>query len=360
MSTHRDHRPSAPRWLLLSAYQSQSHAYWVAWLQRAFSDIDWRVLTLPGRHFRWRIRGNPLSWVDRLEAAAEGIDGVLATSMVDLATLRGLCPALCRVPNVYYFHENQFAYPVGANQNPSVEPQIVQLYGALAADRLVFNSGWNKHSFLDGVGTLLGRMPDAVPSGIQARLAPRCSVIPVPVDPIPPAPDGTRDRQLIVWNHRWEYDKAPDRFAEAMRALAGEGAAFRLALLGPRPARPPEALAALTRALGSRIIANGHVDRRQYESILARAGFAVSTTLHEFQGLGMLEAVSAGAIPVVPDALVYPEQYPEAYRYPAGDTDALVQRLDRWLSNPPAPPAIDPWLAEAVTPAWRALLELTL
>ena len=347
------HRP--PRWLILSAYQSDSHAYWAEWLPRAFPNIDWRLLTLPGRYFKWRIRGNPLSWIDRIEAACAGVDGVIATSMVDLATLRGLCPALTRVPNLYYFHENQFAYPVGPQQRPSAEPQMVQLYGALAADRLIFNSRWNAQSFLDGVEALLARMPDAVPAGVRSRIADKSTVIPVPVEPLAPAGPTHRDPGLIVWNHRWEYDKAPEVFTRAMMALAGEGADFRLALLGARPAKTPAALAELTERLGERIVANGHVDRARYEALLGQAGLAVSTAIHEFQGIGMLEAVSAGAVPIVPDALVYPEQYPAGYRYPSGNAEALVRRLAQWLDDPPAAPDVTDWLAEAVKPQWAEL-----
>jgi glycosyltransferase involved in cell wall biosynthesis len=345
------------RILLLSAYQADSHAWWTQWLEQRFADIDWRRLTLPGRHFKWRIRGNPLSWIDRIAEASAGVDRVLATSMVDLATLRGLHPALAAIPTDYYFHENQFAYPVGPDQRPSLEPQIVQLYGALAADRLLFNSEWNRRSFLDGVAALLRRMPDAVPAGIVERLAPKTAVVPVPI--APPAPGNAgRDAQLILWNHRWEYDKAPAVFADALIRLAEAGYAFRLALLGPRPHPPPPALTRLVDALGDRIVANGHRPRRDYEALLQQAGVVVSTAIHEFQGLGMLEATAAGATPLVPDALVYPEQYPLEYRYPAGDADALAQRLAAWLTDNsrPAAPDVSAWYETALQPLWQQTL----
>ncbi|MGM0671895.1 DUF3524 domain-containing protein, partial [Thioalkalivibrio sp.] len=132
--------------LLLSAYRADSHAAWTDWLTATFDAFDWRVLELPGRHFRWRIRGNPLSWLDHLEGVEA--DAIIATSMVDLATLRGLHPHLAARPTLYYVHENQFAYPVGHHQVRSVEPQMVQIYAALAADRVAFNSAFNRDSFL--------------------------------------------------------------------------------------------------------------------------------------------------------------------------------------------------------------------
>lgn len=344
------------RILLLSAYQADSHAWWTDWLQQSFPTIDWRLLTLPGRHFKWRIRGNPLSWMDQIAEAGEGVDRLIATSMVDLATLRGLHPALAAIPTDYYFHENQFAYPVGPDQRPSVEPQIVQLYGALSADRLLFNSAWNRDSFLDGVDRLLARMPDAVPTGIRERLAPKTAVLPVPIADSS-STDAIRDPGLILWNHRWEYDKAPEVFAEALLPLAAAGHAFRLALLGARPAQPPPALARIQTALDTRIIANGRVPRAEYDALLRRAGIVVSTALHEFQGLGMLEATAAGATPLVPDALVYPEQYPAACRYPPGDADALAARLADWLTQgPPPAPSVQGYTSQALRPRWAAAL----
>jgi glycosyltransferase involved in cell wall biosynthesis len=346
---------SPPRILLLSAYAAPSHRAWGRRLLEDHPHVEWDCLELPGRHFRWRIRGNPLSWLDALPEVAP--DAVLATSMVDLATLRGLQPVLAHTPAIYYFHENQFAYPVSARQVDSVEPQMVQLYGALAADRIAFNSEYNRTSFLDGVEALLTRMPDHVPRGVTKCLAAKACLCPVPIDPI--AAGGERDPDLIVWNHRWEYDKDPDLFAEAMLELAAREIDFRLALLGPRPRTPPTALRRLRAALPERIAIDTHADATRYREVLGRAGIVVSTARQEFQGLAVFEAVSAGATPLVPDALAYREQYPEACRYPPGDREALVTRLAAWLrARPPGPNDVSAWTREALRPSWRRLLGL--
>jgi len=347
---------------LLSAYRSASHAAWTDWLQRRMDHVRWEVLELPGRHFAWRIRGNPLSWIDRLPAGLP--DRILATSMVDLATLKGLHPRLASIPTIYYFHENQFAYPVGPRQHQSppgmprgfLEPAMVQLYGGLAADRLVFNSAFNRDSFFQGIDELLSRLPDQVPTGIVDRLQTRSQVLPVPIRPIAPARE--KDARLIVWNHRWEYDKCPDAFAEAMLALAGNGVDFRLALLGPRHEKnPPSALVRLTQALSERIVADGRVDSSRYRQILGRAGILVSTAIHEFQGLAVLEGASAGARPLVPDRMCYPEQYPPEYLYPAGNIDELVRRMRDWLESGLPPPAdCSPWTEASLSGPWRDLL----
>ncbi|NDY95200.1 tRNA-queuosine alpha-mannosyltransferase domain-containing protein [Wenzhouxiangella limi] len=338
---------------LLSAYHADSHAAWANWLTATFPSIDWQMLTLPGRHFAWRIRGNPLSWLDALPERRP--DLIMATSMVDLATLKGLHPQLHDVPSWLYFHENQFAYPQSQRQFRSLDPCMVQLYAALAADRLLFNSRFNRDSFLAGIEALMQRLPDHQPAGLRARLESRCDVLPVPVRSIKAGK--SRDCRLIVWNHRWEYDKAPDRFAAAMMALDALGVDFRVALLGKRSESAPEALVRIRKQLGHRIIADGHLPRDEYESLLGRAGIIVSTALHEFQGLSVLEAASAGARPLVPDALCYAEQYPAEYRYRPDDPKALSEKLQHWLTGT-LPPQFRPddWLVPSLAPKWKGLI----
>lgn len=338
---------------LLSAYRAESHAAWADWLVSAFSEFEWQRLELPGRHFSWRIRGNPLSWLDALPGETPEL--IVATSMVDLATLKGLHPGLAGVSTVLYFHENQFAYPTSDAQTTSVEAQMVQIYAALAADRVLFNSDYNRRTFLDGIDALLERMPDRVPENVSGRIAEKSAILPVPIEPIPMGE--SKDANLIAWNHRWEYDKNPDLFADAMIALAERGVDFRLALLGQRHRETPGALNRLREALPGRIVADGALPAAAYREVLGRAGIAVSTAIHEFQGLGMLEAASAACLPLVPDALCYPEIYPAEYRYPAGDRSALVNRLTKWLSGgAPAPVNVERWSAPQLEWAWRRSL----
>lgn len=338
---------------LLSAYRTDSHAWWADWLHNTFGGIDWQIRELPGRHFRWRIRGNPLSWLHDLPEPAPDI--ILASSMVDLATLKGLHPHLAGVPSLYYFHENQFAYPLGQHQVRSIEPQMVQLYGALAASRCLFNSRYNLESFLAGIDALLKKMPDAVPPGVTRQIRDKSRLLPVPVRTIAP---GAKTGKLIVWNHRWEYDKAPERFAEAMLKLAARGVDFELALLGARPAQPPPALQRLRETLASHIVYDARADAAQYCNILGQAAIVVSTARHEFQGLAVMEAISAGATPLLPDSLCYPEQYNAQYLYETGNTTVLADTLTDWLqgSRPP-PPDISAWLPQTLQPQWARWLQ---
>lgn len=327
------------RILLLSAYDAVSHRYWREGMVAALPEHDWTVLTLPPRFFSWRIRGNSLSWAVGQQALLEqGFDMVLATSMVDLATLRGLVPGLATTPSVVYFHENQFAYPRSSVAHTSIEPQMVNLYSALAAQRIVFNSDYNRQSFFSGVSSLLAKMPDAVPADVVSRLSARAQVIPVPLgrDVFEPSKSPKPEVLTLVWNHRWEYDKAPEIFFQAVQGLAKQGVEFRIHLLGQQFREVPALFSDMRETLKNQIETWGWVaSRENYLDILRRSHLAVSTARHDFQGLAVLEAVASGCIPVVPNRLAYPEWFGESFRYASTDEDSAqeVQALTAHLAE---------------------------
>jgi glycosyltransferase involved in cell wall biosynthesis len=69
---------------------------------------------------------------------------------------------------------------------------------------------------------------------------------------------------------------------------------------------------------------------------LSRGDIAVSTAAQENFGYAVLEAMAAGALPLVPDRLSYPEILPASLRakllYPS--EPALAERLEGWLRDP--------------------------
>ena len=321
-----------PRVLLLSAYEADSHRHWREQLEQGLEDFDWQVLSLPPRHFAWRVRGNPLYWsISERELLEAGYDLVLATSMVDIATLRGLVPALASIPTIVYFHENQFAYPDNRGRHGLLEPQMVSLYGALAADRLVFNSAFNMNTFLDGCAQMLGRFPDRVPVGIPKVLAAKSEVLAVPLrfDAVQQPLQATVTEPLqIVWNHRWEYDKGPAELLQIAEAIVGLNVSFVLHVVGQQFRQCPEEFEALHTLLEQND-ALGHwgfiEQRNDYVQLLRGSQVVLSTALHDFQGLSMLEACAAGCTPVAPARLVYPEWIPVELLY--RDTEAAGELL---------------------------------
>lgn len=312
----------AKKVLLLSAYDAVSHQHWRKGLVKALPEYDWTVLTLPPWHFSWRVRGNSLSWAySEREALKQKYDLIIATSMTDLSSLKGMVPSLANVPSLLYFHENQFDYPASGNEFQSIEPKITSIYAALSATRIAFNSDYNRQTFLAGAKSLLKKMPDHVPDNIIERLDQRSICLPVPLD------DSWSDVQedmehqpaepfTILWNHRWEYDKAPERLFSALLRLREMDVGFRAHIVGQRFRKTPSVFEEMREKLSHHIGAWGYIeDLEEYRKIVRQSHVVISTALHDFQGLAILEATATGCIPCIPDRLAYPEFVPEIFRY---------------------------------------------
>ncbi len=319
--------------LLLSAYAAQSHAHWERSLRAMFGQWQWQVLSLPPRHFSWRVRGNPLYWSLAERGQLErDYDLLIATSMVDLATLRGLVPALARLPTLLYFHENQFDYPQQSIQPSLLEARMVSLYSSLAADCLAFNSAYNRDTFLAGVDALLRKLPDRVPQGVAGLLADKARVLPVPIDPVTgdavvahwPGTAGIYPQRplRLLWSGRFEHDKGGETLWHTLGELERAGLRYELALTGQQFRRSPAVFGRIEAEFAHRLVHFGYLpSATDYRALLRGADVVLSTAQHEFQGLAVLEAVAAGCLPAVPDRQAYPEIYPARFRYTSSPDD---------------------------------------
>ena len=82
--------------------------------------------------------------------------------------------------------------------------------------------------------------------------------------------------------------------------------------------------------LGGHLGQSGFVeDRSAYRALLGESDRVLSTAHHEFQGIAVLEAMSAGYEPVVPNDLAYQEFVPEHCRF-----DDLQQAVAKLLAEP--------------------------
>ncbi len=352
--------------LLLSGYDAASHRRWREQLVAMFPDYQWHTLALPPRFFRWRIRGNPVTWLNE-PCFQQQWDLVVATSMVDLASLRGFYPALANTPCVLYMHENQFAFPVSSKQYSSAEPQVVNLYSAISADRILFNSRWNLDSFLDGAWRFLDKMPDGVPNGLIAGLREKSHVVPVPIEDHLFASNprsANWNCPHLLWNHRWEYDKGPERLLNFLEALDERRLPFRLSVVGERFRNYPNVFDHIRDRFADRIEHWGFLESRaDYDQLLREADIVVSTALHDFQGLSMLEAMASGCVALAPDRLAYREYVPDSGRYSSHEGDAQAEAsgaadgFERLLQRQPGPVQPQAWRASALEEHYREQFE---
>lgn len=206
---------------------------------------------------------------------------------------------------------------------------MVSLYAALAADQLIFNSHYNLETFMAGCEELLGRFPDAVPENVVAGLRDTAQVLPVPLlEWEPEGRVGPGAELQLLWNHRWEHDKGPAELLSLAEGLISRGVAFKLHVVGQQfRQRPPQfqLLQELLQRAGA-LGEWGYIDQPgNYRALVQGCDVVLSTALHDFQGLAVLEACAAGCTPLVPDRLVYPEWFATEFRY--RDQQHAVQRI---------------------------------
>lgn len=301
------------RAISLQAFYSGSHRQFIdSWI--ANSRLQWQQITLPGRHWKWRMRHAAIEFagqLDRRWMSGERWDVVLCTDMLNVAEFKGLLRTEAKhLPTVVYFHENQFEYPNRTDQPRDLHFAFTNLTTVLAADAVWFNSEFNLKSFIRGIEESLSRWPDYPPRDAVGQIKDKARVVYPGISiaegllPI----EKTDSRLLhIVWAARWEHDKNPDLLLQILNSLDGQ-IEFSLSVIGQRFENRPAAFDQIAERFRDRIVNWGYQqDRQEYVSVLQQADLFLSTAAHEFFGLSAVEAIAAGCVPVLPNDLAYPE-----------------------------------------------------
>jgi glycosyltransferase involved in cell wall biosynthesis len=217
---------------------------------------------------------------------------------------------------------------------------ITNLASALAAKRVLFNSNFHRDDFLGRIPALLRALPPPRPRRAVAEVRRRSVVLHPGVDlPPPPAERRADGPPIILWNHRWEFDKDPAGFFQVCDRLRERGLPFRLVLLGESQQFVPKPFLAAKERLGAQVLRYGFVRRRStYLAWLARADLVISTALQENFGIAVVEAIAAGCYPLLPNALAYPEILPDRLhrRHLYRDLPDLIERCAALLRSPAA------------------------
>jgi glycosyltransferase involved in cell wall biosynthesis len=342
---------------LLNPYHTGSHRAWAAGYA-AHSRHDVRLLTMQGYFWKWRMQGGALELAQQAAAAlAAGSprpDVLLATSMTHLPAFLALTRReLGSVPVVLYMHENQLTYPSPPGTKRDLTYGVIQHLSALAADRVCFNSAYHLRAWFEELPRLLKHFPDYTHLETIAAARAKSCVLPVGCDlrrydeyrtgcPDHAAADPAQP-PLILWNQRWEFDKAPTTMLAALYALAAEGVPFRVALAGENFRIQPAEFTEARERLGARLVHFGYAESEAaYARLLWDADVVLSTAVHEFFGVSVVEAIYCGATPVLPRRLSYPELIPSAAhdRCLYDDFSGLLARLRACLTRVAPPPAL--------------------
>jgi len=320
------------RILIIEPYYGGSHKLFLKGLQKTVT-ADYTLLTLPARKWKMRMQLSAIWFVQKIKEiplAQRCFDTVLCSTFVDVAVLRSL---LIAVPGwnpearvVTYYHENQFAYP-GQTADPTIRQfTAINFTTALASDCCAFNSKYNMESFLGAIEFSLKRVTDMTLLSCVAEIRKKSEVLYPGMDylsidnAVSARSKKVNNAPLVIaWNHRWEHDKGPELFFEALMFLQKKGIDFSLIVLGQSFAKQPDCFKDAAIRFKDEIIHFGYAESRDtYSQLLHQADVIVSTARHEFFGISMLEGIRAGCYPLLPADLSYPELYEKQYQYTPG------------------------------------------
>jgi glycosyltransferase involved in cell wall biosynthesis len=326
------------KFLFLEPFFGGSHKDFAQGLV-AHSKHEIDLLTLPSRFWKWRMRGAALYFIHHMPPL-DRYDGLIVTDLMSLADFKALCGTACP-PAMVYFHESQFTYPLAPGERPDHQFGFTDITTALAADRVYFNSHTHYDAFFKKLPGFIGMMPEYRPAWVTQEIRDKAGVLypgchfPAKAPRLEPVRDNA---PLIVWNHRWEFDKDPSAFFQALEAADQNGARFKLALLGENFQAVPKEFINGRQRWRDRIVQYGFESSRdKYRQWLRRGAVVISTAIQENFGISVIEAVRAGCLPLLPHRLSYPEIVPEAYhaRLLYRDQVELNEKLVRLLNTLP-------------------------
>jgi glycosyltransferase involved in cell wall biosynthesis len=311
--------------LLLETFLTGSHKKWAEEFKR-FSSHEVEILSLSGNHWKWRMHGGAITLAQAfLEGKRLKADLILATDMIDLNLFLSLTRKWSHdIPVAVYFHENQLNYPWSPT-DADVKLQRDNHYAfinystALAADHILFNSTYHQDAFLGELPRYLKAFPDNNNVASAKAICNKSSVLPLALDlkkldENKPDKIEKPNRAVVLWNHRWEYDKDPDRFFHALFELADHGIDFRLVVLGESYDKRPVVFDHAKERLADKILHFGYAHSfEEYCKWLWTADVLPVTSVQDFFGASVIEAMYCNVVPFLPRRLAYPEHIPSEF-----------------------------------------------
>jgi glycosyltransferase involved in cell wall biosynthesis len=310
--------------LLIEPFFTGSHKNWALEFKQ-FSKHQIEILSLPGYHWKWRMHGAAVTLAQQFLKMEFVPSLILATDMLDLNLFLSLTRSKTHgIPTAVYFHENQLTYPwsptdADVKLNRDNHYAFINYTTALAADKLFFNSQYHRHSFLSALPSFLQGFPDYKNTETAEIIAAKSTVLPLGLNLAKfnehkPLPTEKPQRCVVLWNHRWEYDKNPETFFNALFQIADKGIEFHLVVLGESYERYPSVFDKAKQVLSDKILHWGYAESfAEYARWLWIADLLPVTSTQDFFGASVVEAMYCNAIPFLPKRLAYPEHLPEKY-----------------------------------------------
>lgn len=325
--------------LLLETFFTGSHKRWATELKQ-FSRHQIEILSLSGHHWKWRMHGGAVTLAQLKPAAIP--DLILATDMIDLGLYLSLTKHWsANIPTAIYFHENQLNYPWSPSDADTALQRdnhyaFINYTSALVADWVFFNSQYHHDAFFAELPKFLNAFPDNKNAATSEAIKKKSSILPLGIDlqkldHSKPATVEKPKRAVVLWNHRWEYDKNPEFFFNTLFTLNEHGIDFRLVVLGESYEKHPPVFDIAKEKLADKILHFGYAKTfEEYCHWLWLADVLPVTSLQDFFGGSIVEAMYCNVVPLLPKRLAYPEHIPKQFHstffYDEADFAVKLQR----------------------------------
>ena len=161
--------------VIIEPFYGGSHKLLIDFLTTRCLDnqpTSFELYTLPDKKWHWRARTSALYFAQTISRPLDPGDVLFCSSVLNLAELIALRPDIagCK-KKILYFHENQLAYPVKkSKEERDFQYGYNQILSALTADQVLFNSEFNKTSFLGSISSFLKLQPDYRPDPTRIRV----------------------------------------------------------------------------------------------------------------------------------------------------------------------------------------------
>lgn len=330
--------------LLIEPFYTGSYKQWCEGFKK-HSSHNVEILSMAGRHWKWRMHGGAITLAREFNELKKDFDVVFATDMLDVTTFKSLINKK-DLPIYIYFHENQLTYP-WKTEDRDVENKRDHNYGfinfssALASDKVFFNSKFHYDIFFKDMEVFLKNLPDYNELESLEKIKDKSKVLYLGmdfdfIDLLKGSGNEKNKKPLLLWNHRWEHDKNPEDFFKILYQLQDEDIDFELAIVGENFKKSPEIFNEAKSILKNKIVQFGFCDsRKDYGYWLRKADLLPVMSTHDFFGASVVEAIYAGAFPLLPKRLSYPEHIDKKLHKDVfyGSNENLKEMLKEKIKN---------------------------
>lgn len=298
--------------LFIEPFYKGSHRYFLDNLE---SRSQHKITTLTKNGVFWKWKFLESSIANTLGPDHE-FNIIMGSNMLDLATWAGINRQnIGRAKLVLYFHENQLTYPENKTQNSNnAFFGYKNLTSCFAADHVIFNSDFHRKSFMKAGKKLSKKLPSSISNNYFEKLKLDSSVVPVGIDTTrfeTYKESHTNEVPVLLWNHRWEFDKNPELFLKTLIDLKKEEVEFKLIMLGSAPKKLMPIFDEAKEVLSENIIQWGRVSSfEEYAKFLWMADILPVTSNHDFFGVSVLEALTCHTRLLLPKRCAYPDHFP--------------------------------------------------